>query len=539
MKKEGRRDNGVKPTSERKGEKNMKKKVLSMFLTMTMVAGLIAGCGGSDEKTAGDKAATVGTETASGAEEGTKEAVIDFDEDPYQVDIQLTGLFAENNDIEKVEEALNAITLEKINCTVHIVPTFIGDLSNNTSLAVAGGEKIDIVNVGLTQPMDAMVPDGLLLPLDDLLAERGQAALAATEGVAKAQKINGVTYALSGYLYPAIAAGFVYNKTMADEYGIDMHDGMTMEDLSSAAEILKEHDVALTTFGNSGQLNYKFWHSTDSFGDSAAYGAILDPANSTTIENVYASEEFLEFARMIKEWNEAGYLPKEQLTDTTTVQEYFAQQKIFGTATSYATDAIAAWITPNFEAGIVKMSDGLISASSAREFMLGIASTCERPDKAMDLLNLIYSDAEVANLLQYGVEGLDYVAVEGTENVITTEGTENADHNGYYKGFCHFGDDMNLKILAPLTDTYYDDLKTFNDTANISKTFGYNFDASDYSAEAGAIASVLAEKLPMINSGDVEDVDVAVEELVSALQAAGIDDIIAENQKQLDAYLAQ
>lgn len=38
--------------------------------------------------------------------------------------------------------------------------------------------------------------------------------------------------------------------------------------------------------------------------------------------------------------------------------------------------------------------------------MLGIASTCERPDKAMDLLNLIYSDAEVANLLQYGVEDL-------------------------------------------------------------------------------------------------------------------------------------
>lgn len=69
--------------------------------------------------------------------------------------------------------------------------------------------------------MGAMVPDGLLLPLDDLLAERGQAALAATEGVAEAQKINGVTYALSGYIYPAIAAGFVYNKTMADEYGID------------------------------------------------------------------------------------------------------------------------------------------------------------------------------------------------------------------------------------------------------------------------------------------------------------------------------
>lgn len=517
----------------------MKKKVLSMFLAMTMVAGLVAGCGGSDEGTTGGNAATTGTETVSGAEEGTAEAVIDFDEDPYQVDIQFTGLFEENNDVAAVEEALNAITLEKINCTVHIVPTFIGDLPNNTSLAIAGGEKIDIINVGLTQAMDAMVPDGLLLPLDELLAERGQAALAATEGVAEAQKVNGVTYALSGYINPAIAGGFAYNKTMADEYGIDMHDGMTMEDISAAAEILKEHGVPLTSFGNSGQLNYKFWYSMDSFGDSAAYGAILDPANSTTIENVYASEEFLEYVKLVKEWNEAGYLPEEQLTDTTTIQEYFAQQKVFGTSTSYTPNAIVSWIRPDFETGLVQMSDGLISTSSVREFMLGIASTCERPDKAMDLLNLIYSDSEVANLLQYGVEGLDYVPVDGTENVITYEGTDNAEHNGYYTGFAHFGDEMNLKIVSPLTDTYYDELKTFNDTASMSKTFGYSFDASDYSAEAGAIASILAEKLPMLNAGEVEDVDAAVAELVSALQEAGMDDIIAANQEQLDAFLAQ
>lgn len=507
-----------------------------MFLTMIMVAGLVAGCGSPDGGTA---------ETGPDAEEGTEtakedqEAVIDFDEDPYQVDIQFTGLFEENNDVAAVEEALNAITLPEINCTVHIVPTFIGDLPNKTSLAIAGGEKIDIVNVGLTQALDAMVPDGLLLELDDLLAERGQAAVEATADVADAQKVNGVTYALSGYTYPSIAAGFVYNKTMADEYGIDMYDGMTMEDLANAAEILKKQGIPLTTFGNSGQLNYKFWYSMDSFGDSAAYGAILDPANSTTIENIYESEEFLEFARTMKAWNDAGYLPEEQLTDTTTVQEYFGQQKVFGTATSYTPNAIASWIRPDYEVGIVKLANGLISTSSVREFMLGIASTCERPDKAMDFLNLIYSNPDVANLLQYGVEGLDYVAVEGTENVITYDGTDNAEHNGYYSGFARFGDQMKTKIVAPLTDDFYDELKTFNDTSDMSKTFGYSFDASNFSAEAGAIASVFAEKLPMINAGEVADADAAVAELVEALQAAGMNEIIAENQKQLDAYLAQ
>lgn len=517
----------------------MKKKVLSMFLAVTMVTGLMAGCGNSNEGTDTANNAPAGDNAAVAEAEGTGQAVIDFEEEPYQVDIQFTGLFEENNDVEAVEEAINAITLPAINCTVHIVPTFIGELPNNTSLAIAGGEKIDIVNVGLTQQMDAMVPDGLLLPLDELLAERGQAAVEATKDVAEAQKINGVTYALTGYTYPAMSAGFAYNKTMAEEYGIEMHDGMTFEELSAAGEILKEHGIALTTFGNSSQLNYKFFSVFDSFGDSATYGAILDAANSTTIENIYASDEFLSYAKVVKSWNEAGYLPKEQLTDTTSTQEYFGQQKIFGTSTGYSVSQITAWLSPDFEAGIVQLDDALISTSTAREFMLGIASSCERPDKAMDFLNLLYDNAEVANLLQYGIEGLDYVAVEGTENVITYDGTPNAEHNGYYSAFAHFGDPMDLKVVAPLTDAYYDEMKAFNDSAAKSKAFGYSFDASDFSAEAGAIASVLAEKMPMINAGEVEDVDAAVAELVSALQAAGIDDIIAANQEQLDAYLAQ
>lgn len=496
------------------------KKTLAMLLAVMMLAALLAGCGSSSSETA-----EVSSE-------------IDKEEAPYKVSIQFVGLFEENKDVEKVEEALNAITLEKINCTVDIVPVFIGDLPTTTSLGVAGGEKLDIVAVGLTSPMDNMVSQELLLPLDDLLAARGQDALKVTEHVSRAQKINGVTYAVSGYPYAAMCGSFVYNKTMADEWGLEMFDGMTIEDLTAAAAVAHEHGVYMTSYGNSSQINYKFQLGGDYFGTSGAFGGILDPANSTTIVNVFDSQEFRNFWKQNKDWYDKGYTPSDMLTDSTSIQELFANQKLFGTATAFTTNQLATWVNPNFEVGIVKTSEPIVSTAGAREFMLGIAANCQRPDKAMDLINLIYADPDVANLLMYGVEGLDYVAVEGTQNVITRDGTPNADRNGYYAGFVHYGDPTMLKVVAPLTDSYPADTKAFENEAKMSLTFGYDFDGSAYSAEAGAIASILEQKLPALNAGAVADVDAAVDELVAALNAAGMADIIAANQASLDAWLA-
>ncbi len=514
------------------------KKVLALILAMVMALALCA-CGPSGADNSNPPSGNSNPPAGNSGEPGG-EGVINFDEDPYEVSIQFVGLFEANNDVAAVEEALNKITLEKINCTVDIVPVFIGDLPTTTSLGVAGGEKLDIVVAGLTSPVSGMVSDELILPLDDLLAERGQAALEVTKNVAEAQKINGKTYGITGCSFAAVSGGFVYNKTMAAEYGIDMHDGMTLADLTAAGEILKEHGVYLTSFGNSYQCNYKFIAGGEYFGGaSGEYGGMVDPANDTEIVNIYDTQEMRDYFKAVKTWNDNGYLPAGQLTDTTTIQEYFNQGYLFGTSTAYTVNQLASWLSPNFESGIVRISDPLLSTSNVTEFMLAIAANCERPDKAMDLINLIYSDAEVANLLQYGIEGTDYAPVEGTENVITYDGTPNADHNGYFASFVHYGNPLDLKIVAPLTDSYYEDVVAFENSAKKSTAFGYTFDAADYSTETSAISNVLQEKLPMLNAGQVQDVDKAVDELVAALKTAGIDDVIAANQAAFDAFRGQ
>ena len=459
------------------------------------------------------------------------------DAEVYEVYLQYTSMTTDQTGLRDVEAAVNEITIPRIGVKIHLVPVFIGNLPADTAYAVAGGEKIDIVNVGLTNDMSALVSDGLLLPLDDLLQERGRDALEATSQVAEAQMIGGVTYAVTQYPYAASCSGFLYNLDMAEEYGIRMHDRMTLEELEEAGEILKEHGIWLTSVGLSAELSYKFFRSMETFGEAGDYGVILDPAEQTQIVNLFASEELEEFYSTLRSWYEKGYLPEDQMLSEIGAMQLFSDQKMFCMPTNVNAGQKGKSRWQEFETDIVRTSDILISTSSVKEFMLGIASSCRNPEAAMDLINLIYAEPAVADLLNYGVEGLDYVPVEGTEHVITREGTPNQDGSRYGSGFIRFGNPLEGKISAPLTDQYYEELLEWENSARKSLSFGYSFDASMFAVQARGISRIIGEYLPILNTGMAQDVPAQRDALNRELEAAGIGEIIAANNLQLQEYL--
>ncbi|MBR3401874.1 MAG: ABC transporter substrate-binding protein [Parasporobacterium sp.] len=451
-----------------------------------------------------------------------------------EVYLQYTVFNTEQTGIQDVEEAINEISIPAIGVKVHITPVFIGDLPSETAYAIAGGEKIDIVNVGLTHDIMTMVSDGYLLPLDELLLERGPAVLKATEKVSDAQKIGGVTYAISQYPYAARCTGFLFNKKIAEENGIEMHNGMTLQELENAGKVLKNKDVYLTSLGLSAELSYQFFCPFEAFGEAANYGAILDPADNSRITNIYDSEELREYYRTIRRWFEAGYLPENQMLNEVSIIRLFNERRLFGIPTNVTADQLGG-ASPDRD--IVLLSDPMVTNSSVHEFMLGIASTCQNPEAAMDFINLIYENADLANLLNYGIEGVDYVKVPGASHVITTAGTANEDGSRYGSGFSRFGDPMMVYVKEPLTDDYYEELAAWETNARTSLSFGYSFDAEAFSVEARNIARILDEYLPILNVGMAQDVDAEMDALVAALQEAGIDEIIAANNEQLQEYL--
>ena len=96
-----------------------------------------------------------------------------YAEEPYEVVIETVTFGAEYADIPAIEEAINAITVPAINVSVKILNVGIPEHAQKISMMIAGGEKIDLVMAGLTMPMVNMAVDGMLLPLDELLASQG------------------------------------------------------------------------------------------------------------------------------------------------------------------------------------------------------------------------------------------------------------------------------------------------------------------------------------------------------------------------------
>ena len=62
------------------------------------------------------------------------------------------------------------------------------------------------------------------------------------------------------------------------------------------------------------------------------------------------------------------------------------------------------------------MSQPYLGTSDVNRVSWAVASTCKNPEKALEFLNLTYTDKDVINLIIYGIEGKDYVKV--SDNVV-------------------------------------------------------------------------------------------------------------------------
>ena len=444
-------------------------------------------------------------------------------------------------DTGKVEAAINAITGPLMNAEVRILNVDIGTHSHRINQMIANGEQIDLVMAGLTTPMVQMALEGRLLPLDQLLEAEGPEVKALFGERLEAGRVDGTLYAIPADAYAAKAGGFVYNKQIAEELGITLRNAVTISELEEIFRRIAEELPGIhgTTFGNGETCNFSYEYCVDNYGtENFLYGATLDPHRSTRVENLFATEAFRDYAHRHREWVRCGFALSGTLTGGVRSYEYLAAGKVFGMTTAYSPiEESVQQGNYTFPIGITSLTQAVNSTASNQERMWGIPVTSPHPEKAMRFLNLMFSSPEIANLLSNGLEGVHYVETE--PGVIThAPGTDPA-RQGYGSVFSRFGDQMQVKHWVPTTPDFYRELASFNEQAQDSLSLGYVFNGEGVASEIAAVTAVVSLYLPPLECGMLEDVDGALAEFNEKLQSAGIDRIIAENQRQLDAWLAE
>lgn len=528
----------------------MKKRSLALLLSAAMAVSALTGCGssgGSEKNTTTEGNATTTESDATTTDNSSTESGT-----PDHIIMTYLTLGQTPKDLGMVQDAINAISIPEINVEVEFKPVAISESFTNYSTWIASGEQMDLMMLCFQDP-SSYIDSGSIMPLDEYLVTDAPdiATLGKEFPIYEGAKRDDVTYAVN----PVNAcygksAQVMIRKDYFDETGLQLKDKYTYADLTEvfAAVKAKHPDTypvgVLGADSNTSVSQFNRFNMVDTLGAGVDTGVLLD-MKSNKIVNLFETDEYFQFLKQMKEWYDAGYVMQDAATTTGTMQELTGAGTLAGSLVYPSEPGVKVAYNNGFSAfgGVEALTttDVYMSSNGASSGIYWtVPVTSKTPDAAMKFLNLTYANTEVNNLLTWGIEGTHYVKTD-IENVIAYPEGIDANSTGYLCTLGVYGDKRQAYVMSPESTREVNDALTEKGMANrsVASQKGYAYNSTNMSNQIIAVDTVLQQYLPALETGSVSDLDGTYKEFIAALKAAGIDDIIADNQAQFDVAIAK
>lgn len=448
-------------------------------------------------------------------------------------------------DMQPIEDALNEITVPEIGVRVHIEGIQMANYANQVGMMMSGGEQVDVI--GIVGNYADMLAKNQLLCLDDYIDEYGAGVKEVLgEEFLKSTSKDGSLYALPNNNGKAAVLNLVIRDDLVQELDLpvdQLKQAATFDEYCENLDLITEmyakiHEAhpeyACVVPAQIGPNSLMFENVpfVDYLNDS--YGVLS--SDGSTVENVFESEEYKKLVAYAYEWNQAGYV----LEDATTTQETSNTYMQNGRAASFfitGEEGQAEQITTATGVPVqsIKLLQPYLTTRAVNGISFGIAATSKHPEAAMKFLNAMYTNADVVNLLAWGIEGVHYeVQDDGTIDF-----PEGVDANTTTYGLnmdWYFGNQFLTYIWGKGRDTtIYERLDANNKNSQFSPVMGFSYDSTKVSAELAALSNVVNQYIPGLECGSL-DPETELETFNKALYDAGLQAVIDEKQAQLDAW---
>ncbi|ANE46155.1 sugar ABC transporter substrate-binding protein [Paenibacillus swuensis] len=510
----------------------MKQRMNVLLGAVLSVSLMLTACGGNNANNVNG----TGTETKEPSSETTKEEGKTDDLKPYTISFIYPG--TEQPDEKAVEAKMNEILTEKINAKVDLQAIDWGAWNDKMNLMFATGEPADVVFTASWNGHSQNVKKGAFLELDGLLEKYGQDIIK-TENpdFLKGAAINGKLYAIPTNKEIAASRGVIVRKDLAEKYKMDFTSVKTLTDLEPFLKTIKDNEPGVTPlFQSSTQTIPTYITEWDSLGDASIPGAIRSANTETKIVNRLEDPSYLDTLKLMRSWYTKGYINKDAATSKLLANETAKTGKVFMWPESLKPGKDKEMEgSVGFPLTQIEITPPYITTGDTTNSMLGISKTSGNPERAMMLINLLHVDKELLNLLDWGIEGTHYVKV--SDNVIKLpEGADPANRPYNHGSAWMFGDQF-LSFLWDNEDpAKWDNFRKFNDSAKASPGLGFTFDPEPVKSEMAVLTNIGAEFTASLETGAVDPEEV-LPKYISKQKAAGLEKVIAEKQKQFDAFL--
>lgn len=516
--------------TESKRPKRFLKALLAVGLSLIVI---LAGCGGSN----GGAGGTGGGGDAPQAGGGSSDSPGGTAEPPYEIVIAWFYFGAEQRDTDLIAEEVSKITREKINATVKFMPLSIGAYTQQMNLVLSGNEKLDLLVV-MSDNRAAFINRGQLLELDDLLDRHGQAIKEAVGDFLEAARVGGKTYVVPTIRDFAASYGFNMRKDLVEKHGIDVSSIKTFEDVGNVLRLIKqaEPDVypLVGMLPNTGIFGFGHFMD-DPLGDEL--GVLPGYDNEFQVVNRFEQDYYAEHLNLLHQWYKEGLIQPDIATYQGSRNELFYANKAFGWFNHLKPGyEIQASLEMGTDIVTVELTEPVATTATVLTINWGIPRNSQNPEKAMQMLNLMYSDPDIMNLLAWGIEGKHYVFNDdGT--IRFPDGVDPDGHGYNYQLSWMWGNQFLTHVWQGNPPDIWEQTKAFNERAIKSAALGFNFDTTTVQTEFAAVTNVLEQFRVGLETGTLDPAK-TLPDFINRLKAAGIEKIIQEKQRQLDEWRA-
>ncbi|RPJ46241.1 MAG: DUF3502 domain-containing protein, partial [Chloroflexi bacterium] len=444
-------------------------------------------------------------------------------------------------DAEEVMAYLNNLPQVKaLNVTVNITWFDWGSYDQKTQLMFTSGEECDLIFTSswANNYVNGAI-NGNYVELDELLPKYAPKTWAEVSPVAwTMSQVNGKIYGIPNQQIWYNAWGWQLRKDLADKYGVTKEMINKYEDLTPIMEKILADDETLKYQIVQGSGPFVF----GTMGYDAlpgGLGAIKQGDTSRKIVNLNAEPIMRERITLWREWAQKGYAPQEVIDYATAdaarkngfypVKLHVEKPGVEGEDKMiYGSD----WIAEPLENPVL----GYVLPT-----MTGICATSKNPERALMFFDLMYSDEEVYNTVANGLEGKHWVWVDKANKVI-----------GFPEGLDPKNSGWNINtdwMIGNVFISYYknanqvgawEETRAGNQAAVLPMMGPFVFDPTPVQAELAALTTIDKQYGEPLQFGlvDPDDPEKGIDAWIAAEKEAGIDKVIAEEQKQLDAFIA-
>lgn len=531
---------------KKKGE-NMKRRIISTILAVSLCASMLMGCGGKQEpaaeNTPGTEDATdsQGEEETEGAsdsqgegEDGDGETQAEWDEAPAEVTWLLWNVGGNCNEegVQSVEDALNEITLNKINVKVDLQVLDMGTYMSQMPMQVSSGDKIDLITTfpagaGSYQAMQASKQ---LLPLKALLEDYAPETLEVfPEKVLKSTSEGEEIYALPALTDYSNDGYWVCRQSYLDSGNVDMANIKTMTDLTDAFAKMYEANPGMKMISSGAQ---NLANSSGAMVSGVAYDslgsefiAVMVDKDPTKVVSYFETDEFKETFKLLQEWYQAGYIDKDVATrtDDPTVDTSVGSVFLGGNIVRVAGGDVLAG-EPRQR---VKLVEGYIGTSTIAIMNMAVPTSATEPEAAVKLMNLCYTDKDVKMLVSYGIKDKDYKITDGGVELIASANYAPNTYGIFGNTLICDPADVEVQTGQYIADVDLESLK-------YSPLLGFRINSDPITQEQAALDTVFAEFKGMVMTGSCDDT--VYEDFIKKLYDNGLQKYIDEVQTQLDTW---